>query len=130
MIQPDCTLTAEEVFTEFTIKCLESDQFNVLSLAPNTIFEPAESDVMRLVSNTSKLSVFNDNPQFQSSALSLPSWVPDLSLQGQLDSFRELVSSWEIVQRRCQQTASSQRQAPPFAWDVDRHRSGRLAITA
>jgi hypothetical protein len=85
MIQPDYTLTVEEVFTNFTIKCLERGQFNILSLAPNTLFEPSDFDGMRLMSSTLKDALRPGMP-----TLSLPSWVPDLSRQGHFDSLASL----------------------------------------
>jgi hypothetical protein len=64
LIQPDYTLTAGELFQKFAVYCLERGEFNILSLAPNTLSIPRP-----------------DMP-----TLSLPTWVPDLTRQGDFDS--------------------------------------------
>jgi hypothetical protein len=79
-IQPDYTLTVEEVFKNFTVYCLDRGEFNVLSIAPNTLLESRELDN----------SLFEPNmlcmPRPDIPTLSLPSWVADLTRQGDFDS--------------------------------------------
>ena len=78
-IEPDYGLTAEELFKNFTVFCLERGHFNVLSLAPNTLLDSGELYPLYLETDTQSI------PRPSIPTLTLPTWVPDLTRQGDFD---------------------------------------------